>query len=278
MDLNSNRVNKLIFIILLFLAFTSCEKEVQWTFEPTDKHIIVDGLLTNVKKSHLIRITNSVTELNEVPKPVSGAFVTIYNGDTVQILTEFPENSGIYKTDSNYRAVLNKVYSLQILFEGKRYTSIARMVPVTPFNKLSYTYNSNNNMYYIDSVAKNFSSKESAMYEIIIDWSHLPDYTDLPFTEKRAVLYYYTLKTIDVSQVFAPEKETVYFPLGSRILERKFSLAPQHAQFVRSLLSETEWRGGFFDVTQANVRTNISNGGLGFFGVSTVIRDTLTVR
>ena len=271
-------MSKLSFIILLFLAFISCEKEVQWTFEPTDKHIIVDGLLTNLKKSHLIRITNSVTELNEAPEPVSGAFVTIYNGDTVQILTEFPENSGIYKTDSNYRAVLNKIYRLQILYAGKMYASIARMIPVTPFNKLSYAYNSNNGLYYIDSVAKSFSSKESAMYEIIIDWSHLPEYANLPFMEKRAVLYYYTLKTIDVSQVFAPEKETVYFPLGSKILERKFSLAPQHAEFVRSLLSEIEWRGGFFDVTQANVRTNITNGALGFFGVSTLIRDTLTVR
>ncbi|MEN8119059.1 MAG: DUF4249 family protein [Bacteroidota bacterium] len=271
-------MDKLSFVILLFLVFTSCEKEVAWTFEPTTSQIAVDGLLTNVKKSHLIRITKSVAELNEEPEPVSKAFVTINNGDTVQILTEFPENSGIYKTDSNYWPVINKIYSLQILYNGERYTATARMVPVTPFNKLSYVYNPNNNMYYIDSVAKSFSSKESAMYEIIIDWSHLPDYANLPFTEKRATLYYYTLRTIDISQVFAPDKETAYFPLGARILEKKYSLAPQHAEFIRSMLSETEWRGGFFDVTQANVRTNISNGGLGFFGASTVISDTLTVR
>jgi len=196
----------------------------------------------------------------------------------VILLTEFPENSGIYNTDSNYRAVLNKIYRLQILYEQKRYTAIARMVPITPFNKLSYAYNSNNNMFYIDSVAGNFSSRESAMYQIIIDWSHLPAYADVSFTEKRAVLYYYTLRTIDVSQVFAPEKETVYFPAGSRIMEKKYSLAPQHAEYIRSMLSETEWRGGFFDVTQANVRTNISNGGLGFFGICTVLRDTLVVE
>ena len=271
-------MNKFSFIILLFLVLTSCEKEVAWTFEASDSRIVVDGIFTNVKRSHLIRITKSVSELNEAPKSVSGAFVTIYNGDSIHILTESPENSGIYKTDSNYIALLNKIYRLQILYEGERYTASARMIPVTPFKKLSYTYNSNNNLYYIDSVSRSFSSRESAMYEVIIDWSHLPDYADLPFIEKRAVLYYYTLKTIDISQVFASEKETVYFPKGARILERKYSLAPQHAEFIRSLLSETEWRGGFFDVTQANVHTNISNGGLGYFGASTVIIDTLLVQ
>jgi len=269
---------KFSLFIFIFFLFISCEKEVNWNFEPTESHMIVDGILTNVKRVHIIKLSQSVTELNELPEPVSGATVTIYNGDSIHTLTELPENSGIYRTDSNYRAVLNKTYGLQILYENRRYDGFARMIPVTPFNKLSYAYNSANDMFYIDSVAKSFSSKESAMYEIIIDWSHLSGYENVPLKDKIAILYYYTLKTIDISQVFAPEKEIVYFPKGARILERKYSLAPKHAEFIRSLLSETEWRGGFFDVTQANVSTNISNGGLGYFGVCTVVRDTLTVE
>lgn len=269
---------KFSLFIFIFFLFISCEKEVNWDFAPTESRIIVDGILTNAKKAHIIKLSQSVTELNELPEPVSDATVTIYNGDSIHTLTEFPKNSGIYRTDSNYRAVLNKTYSLQILYENKRYNGFARMIPVTPFEKLLYAYNSENNMFYIDSVAKSFSSKESAMYEIIIDWSHLAGYENVPIKDKIAVLYYYTLKTIDISQVFAPEKETVYFPKGARILERKYSLAPKHAEFIRSLLSETEWRGGFFDVARANVRTNISNGGLGFFGVCTVVRDTLIVK
>lgn len=265
-------------LISIVLLFASCEKEVNWNFEPTESHIIVDGLLTNAKRSHIIKISKSVTEINELPEPVSGATVTIFNGTSTHKLTEIPKNSGIYRTDTNYRAVLNKVYTLQVTYKDKRYNASAHMVPVTPFNKLSYAHNSENDMFYIDSVAQSFSSKESAMYEIIIDWSHLPEYADVPLKDKITVVYYYTLKTIDISQVFAPEKQTVYFPKGARILERKFSLAPRHAEFIRSLLSETEWRGGFFDITQANVRTNISNGGLGFFGACTVIRDTLTVE
>lgn len=267
---------KLSFLILIYLVLTSCEKEVHWEFEPYDKQIVVDGIITNTKKSHIIKITKSVTELNEAPEPVIGARVTVDNGDTLILLIEFPKNSGIYRTDSNYRAFINKTSILRIYYDAKWYEATAKMIDVSDFDALTYSYNSNNNMYYIDEVAKSFSSKESAMYEIIIDWSHLPDYANVPLVEKKAVLYFYTLKTIDISQVFAPEKETVYFPLGAKILERKYSLAPPHAEYIRSMLSETEWRGGFFDVTQANVRTNISNGGLGFFGICSI--DSLVVE
>ena len=38
---------------------------------------------------------------------------------------------------------------------------------------------------------------------------------------------------------------------------------------------ETEWQGGVYDENSASLPTNISNGGLGFFGVSAVLSDTL---
>ncbi len=268
----------LLFIVILIFLF-SCEKSTEWDFENDNLNtIVVDGIITNVRKAHIIRITKPVAELNAKPEPVSGANVFLFDGTFVDTLKELANASGFYVTDTAYRAVLNKTYHLRIVYSGKEYNAFARMVPVSPFRKLSYAYDEDKGMYYIDSVAASFSSKESAMYEIVIDWSHLPEYQNLPLYKRTALVYYYTLHTVDVSQVFAPEKERVYFPKGARILERKYSLAPKHAEFIRSMLSETEWRGGYFDVAQGNVQTNISNGGLGYFAVCTVIRDTLTVK
>ena len=62
------------------------------------------------------------------------------------------------------------------------------------------------------------------------------------------------------------------------IIESKYSVTPEHAGFIRSMLLETEWRGGLFDVAQGNLETNLSQGAFGFFAISTVIRDTLTVK
>ena len=272
-------MRNLILVVILSVLFVACEKSFDWNFDDESLNtIVVDGIITNIRKAHVVRITKPVVSLNEKPEPVSGAIVSIYDGDFVDTLTESLKIPGYYLTDTNYRAVLNKTYHLRVEYEGKRYDASARMIPVTPFEKLSYAYDESKGMFYIDSVAENFNSKESAIYEIVIDWTHLSEYQNLPVYDRVAVVYYYTLRTIDISEVFAPEKERVYFPKGAKILERKYSLAPQHAEFVRSLLAETEWRGGYFDIAQSNVRTNISNGGLGFFGVCTVIRDTLTVN
>jgi hypothetical protein len=39
-------------------------------------------------------------------------------------------------------------------------------------------------------------------------------------------------------------------------------------------MAETEWRGGLFDVQPGNVRTNLSEGAVGYFSVSAVVADT----
>ncbi len=43
------------------------------------------------------------------------------------------------------------------------------------------------------------------------------------------------------------------------------------------MLSETDWRGGVFDVLPGNARTNLSEGAVGFFTAADVIRDTVLI-
>ena len=78
------------------------------------------------------------------------------------------------------------------------------------------------------------------------------------------------MPTIDVSQVFAPENEKIYFPKGSIIWIRKYALSNEYAEYLRAVLLETKWRGGFLDSQPANVPSNFSNGALGFFSVCAV--------
>jgi hypothetical protein len=91
-------------------------------------------------------------------------------------------------------------------------------------------------------------------------------------------LLFYTLTTLDVSQVFAPLVEEVSFPAGTRIDQRRYSLTPEHAAFIRSLLLETNWQGGVFPTDPANIQSNISEGGLGYFAVCAVNNLSLIVE
>ena len=79
-------------------------------------------------------------------------------------------------------------------------------------------------------------------------------------------MLFYTLPTLDVSQIFAPPVEAVSFPAGTVITESRYSLTPEHAGFVREMLLETSWQGGLFSSVPANVTTNLSDGAVGWFG------------
>ena len=68
------------------------------------------------------------------------------------------------------------------------------------------------------------------------------------------------------------------FPKGSSIIRKRYSVSEPYETFLRSLLSETEWRGGVFDIERANVNTNLSEGAIGFFAASTVVTDTTIVE
>jgi hypothetical protein len=138
------------------------------------------------------------------------------------------------------------------------------------FSVLKYIKDKNNGLYHITWVAENYNPQYYAMYEILLDWSSVTGYQSLPADSCKARLLYYTLPTLDVSEVFAPEKQKINFPAGTIIREKRFSLTHDHAEFIRALLSETNWSGGLFDCSHANLPTNLSDGAAGYFGACAV--------
>ena len=88
----------------------------------------------------------------------------------------------------------------------------------------------------------------------------------------------YDIKTIDIQDIFKPDKVNITFPAGTVILRQKYSVSPGYRTFLRTMLSETEWRGYIFDIERANASTNLSEGAVGYFAVSTVVSDTTLVQ
>ncbi|MBE9509720.1 MAG: DUF4249 family protein, partial [Bacteroidetes bacterium] len=243
-----------IYLILFFLIL-SCEEEKEWYLHTKNLPVIVvDGILTNEKKAHEIRLTRPVTEMNQTPKPVSSALVAVFDGSKVYILHEDPVNPGLYKTIPEFRALYGKQYMLYIKFQDQEYTANASMKPVTPLKPINISY-----------VGELFKielqdSDEPSMIEVYLDWSHLPGYKNKSADETHAKLVFYSLNSIDVNEMFKPGKETILFPGGTKILRKKYSLSDDHQKFLRTMLSETEWKGGVFDVLPGNVYTNLSEG------------------
>jgi hypothetical protein len=265
---------------LVLICLSGCEKKTDWTLQSPEKtYVIVDGTITNEVKAQSIRLSYSVTNLNEQPTMITGASVIISNQDSTWFLTEQPGNPGVYFTKNNFFAKTGREYSLIISVNGNVYSAKSQMKTNKPFTLLRYAKSNNNSgLYNITWVANAYNAVNPAMYEIDLDWSHVSGYTTLNPELCKARMYYYSLPTIDVSEIFAPEMEKIQFPSGTRIVERKYSLNEDYVEFIRAMISETNWKGGYFDSAPANVPTNLSEGALGFFACCNVVSDSLVVN
>ncbi len=268
---------KKIVSILFIISLFSCEKQTEWTTEKGSFNtVVVEAIITNENKHQEIRLSKPRDDFNDESIPVSNAKVKVYDDDSVYHFSEKNTEKGTYLSNDKFMAVVNKTYFLEINYNDKVYIAKSNMTPVKPFYRLIYRkVDSVSNKYKIVWVAKTYDLNEQAMYEVNIDWSHISNNSD---TIKKAKVYYYTLSTIDVSQAFSPDLAKVQFPRGSIITERKYSLTDDYADYIRSMLAETRWRGGFFDEAPGNLNTNIDNGGLGYFSVCSVITRTFIVK
>jgi hypothetical protein len=261
-------MKKIILYVFMIFSLMSCEKKTDWSLQNQDKKlIIIDGTITDESKRQSIKLTFPVSQLNETPIPVSGATVVVSNEDSAYTLTEIPANSGIYK---HFFRGTNGDYNLLINYKNNIFTAKTTMLPYSPISQqLKDTIDNNDSWYHIIYVANAYDAENFAMYEILLDWSK--NLTMNPDSSAR--LLYYTLPTIDVSQIFAPAVQSVTFPANTIITEKKYSITREHAEYIRALLSETNWQGGLFDATHANLPTNLSGGAYGFFaacGVTTI--------
>lgn len=272
-------MQKVLFLIGLIFILLGCVKQTDWQVPgPAPVSLVVDAVITDEVKTHSICLSLPVSQLNQLPQPFSGASVLISNEDSTWILTESDSKPGCYLTPSWFLARLEKTYTLVISKNDQLYTAKTTMLPEKPFTELRYLKNEAENLYYIDWVANAFSTSDAAMWEVLIDWSMVPGYESGDSLSTHARLLFYTLPTLDVSEVFAPMMESTLFPAGTIITERRYSLTPAHAGFIRELLLETNWTGGLFSTAPANVTTNMSNGAIGFFGACAVYELSVVVE
>lgn len=258
------------YYLFLLLIFSACEEKVDMSLSGEETGlIVVEGVLTNERKNHLVKLSLPYMQSNGDPVPVTGASVYIY-ADSVVALTELPSGSGRYYTPAG-RAVAGKVYTLLIQYNGKQYVAQDSAVPVEPLQPIRF--NQNGNGY---SLILNKSGSEPYYIEHLITWRHT-DTCDRSGSCDGYVVFY-DLQTVDVNEIYKPDKAPFHFPVRSIVIRRKYSVSPAYKTFLRSMLSETEWRGGMFDVQRADVPTNLSEGAVGFFAVTSVVSDTTVVR
>lgn len=272
--MKANLQNIMFFLALLLLS--SCTEKINWDLEYQEADVIVvEGRITTETKSHEIRLSKPVYEINTLPEAVSGAVVEINDGRTIHTLREDPSRPGVYRTNPDFSAVVNQGYQLRIQHGDKRISGVAYVREALDFPNMRLIRVSNMPPLYEAYIG---DQNGPSVIRMELDWSHVRGYDTFPADKTHALIYHYTLGSVDVNRMFSPDREHVYFPPGTIVHREKESVPRSYEEFLRGLLSETDWRGGVFDVLPGNARTNLSEGAIGFFTAADVIRDTIIIE
>jgi len=273
-------MKKLLTYLLFLLLLVSCEEQTDWDLKKADTDfVVVEGIITNELKVQSVTIMKPVISLNGIPEPVSAATVLVSSNLLTHTFHEDLLHPGTYLSDKAFTGIRNQTYSLLITSGSRTYSSKAVLSPaVQDFVFINYQKDANDNKYRFVSSPFPYNPLLSAMYEVQLDWSSAPGYENETPDSCRAKFYYYTLPTLDVSELFAPGTEKITFPSGTVITERRYSLTDEHAAFLRAVLLETTWQGGYFNTASANIPTNLSSGAMGFFGACGVAEKQETAK
>lgn len=272
-------IRTIILPMIATMLLTACEKRDTWNLgQNPDESVVVDGTITSEEKTQEIRLSRPVAYPNEVPGAVSGAEILVSSDERVYHFHESAIQAGVYLSDDVFAGKPGSTYSLLINTGSRILSAKADMVQGFAFVFARYIKDAGSGLLRINWVANPYNAKRPAMYEILLDWSSVPGYENSAEANTHARLLYYTLPTLDVSEIFAPTMETVLFPPGTIITENRYSLTPEHAEYIRAQLSETNWQGGLFNSASANLPTNLSEGGIGYFGACALTSRTSVAR
>lgn len=266
-----DNIMKFIVFPVALILFSSCEEITDWDFKPANSNTLsVEAIITDEYKTHEIILSLSFPRINEKPLPATEAEIALSTGNDIVLFTEDQLTPGLYKSNKAFQAKLNLEYSLEIKWQNQLYKAVNDMVQVLPFEPVNFKPFSGSDSLTFDQLPPAFSPDEQAMYEITVDWSEIK-----PSEKTQSKYLYFTFSTIDVNEIFKPDRQIPVFPGGSKVIEKKYSLNKKTAHYFRSILMETEWQGGVFDEASAPVKGNFSNGALGYFCVCSTLADTL---
>jgi hypothetical protein len=107
-----------IFILISVFALCTCIDPYSPKLAGYDSLLVVDGLITDVNSSYIIKLSRTFQDQNSIPDAVSDATLFI-SDDTGNRSNLKNKGNGIYKTDSlEFKGTIGRTYILHILTRG----------------------------------------------------------------------------------------------------------------------------------------------------------------
>ncbi|NWJ50502.1 MAG: DUF4249 domain-containing protein [Bacteroidetes bacterium] len=258
---------------LLGFVFVQCTEKINIKLDNTSPRLVVDGAITTDTTAHKIKLATSTDYFYNQPAPaVTGALVTINDGSSTTILTEKPVGSGSYETPTTFFGIPGKTYSLHIelkeaLNGQKIYDATETMPKQLKIDSIQMEFKQDifkkgaweTKLYAQDPLDENFYCFRGYRNDVLVtDTLDRVTITDDKlfngrYTNGISVLYWNQNMDWEVIHT------------GDRIKLQLGSLTKNYFNFIQELQLEVGEKNPLFSGPSANVRTNITNGGIGYF-------------
>ena len=261
---------KIISLFILTIVISGCTEKIDLQLDESYTRLVVDGAITNQAGPHRVRLTTTSSFLGGEPDPtISGATVSITDGDTMYYLNEKAGDPGDYYTDPEVRGTAGKTYTLNITLPQTiagqcDYTASCLMKPIGSIDSIGFHYNDRWDGWEILIYARDPLTTDFYMFDIIKNSILLTD----TLSERLVVndlLYngqYTNGATVGYLSNKHPDEQ---LHDGDTVTVRMASITEDYANFIWQAHMESGYSNPLFGGPPANVKGNISNGAIGFF-------------
>ncbi len=266
-------------IAFLVAILTSCTETIDIELDETYTRLVIDGQITTDTMAHALRLSKSASYFsNTEPPVVSGAEILLDDGFQQILLTEMPSGSGAYFTPEDYHGIPGRSYSLQINLSEE----IGESLNFLAQNTMAET------QYSLDSIGLEY--REPFGFWMVMLYAYDPPTTDFYRLDafRNGVILTDTAYRTSISddRLFNGNNtngSTVMFlyedevQLGDTISLRMGAISKAYYDFLFELRNESGFSNPLFGGPPANIKSNLQEDGLGFFGTMKTARTDLII-
>jgi len=265
----------------MMIVTLSCDEVIQLDPEQTDQKIVIEALVTDDPDLNYVRITSNVDFYYQGKIPgISGASILVLDDignvyDFVEYDTSNPDSSGYYFPQPAFTGIINNTYTLDVTLNGITYSATEPMLPNFELDSLSVRK---------DPDPGQDDIEDNLLYNVLFygfEPQETKDYYYFEFFANDELLRNEADVFISDDIFLAGKISGLEFPfnyaLGDSATIRVFSISRKVYLFYSELASVLGNDGGMFSPPPANPLTNMSNGALGVFQVSSVKKKSIRV-
>ncbi len=263
----------LISLIILGLVVVSCQEPLDTDYSGYDEgYLFVDGKITTDTTRHCVKLSRTVSLDESEMNWETNAQVSIINGSTIYPLTEVED--GHYYTSDDVYGVIGGTYELSIETDnGETYTATTTIPNISEIDSVKFIWEEYMYGYYFHELYfHGWELEEEGNYYLwnltINDTLYNDTLTETTYVSDEFV----NGKYIGIDNTTGESSYAIYYLDAdeihcdtSYVTVSMESYDEDYYDFLNSLMDQTVNTGSMFDAAKADLTTNVSGDGLGFF-------------